>query len=147
MVAVTGLAAAASYAAVKSFWACSAAALAALMVPLTCPGGNPVTDVPGLSPRSPLIVVGPVFVTVDAASTAKGPALPSETGAVAGAAAAAPAPPAPPIRTVMAAARAATAASRNGEGILRIMRVMVVLTMGFSSRTLYSADVFGLLIA
>jgi hypothetical protein len=69
MVAVTGLAAAALYAVVRSFWACSEAGLAALTVPLTCPGGNPVIAVPGLSPRSPLIVVGPVFVTVDAART------------------------------------------------------------------------------
>src|ERR1700761_5187214 len=34
------------------------------MVPLTTPGGkNPVTDVPGLTPRSPLTTDGPVFVT------------------------------------------------------------------------------------
>jgi hypothetical protein len=53
------------------------------MAPFTCPGGNPVTDVPGLSPRSPLTVVGPVFVTVDPARTAKFAAVPSGTGAVA----------------------------------------------------------------
>jgi hypothetical protein len=41
------------------------------MVPLlTVPGGNPVTAVPGLTPRSPLITLGPVFVTVVPARTA-----------------------------------------------------------------------------
>ena len=38
----------------------TAAVLAALVA--ADPGGKPVTDVPGLSPRSPLTVVGPVFV-------------------------------------------------------------------------------------
>jgi hypothetical protein len=41
-----------------------------------------VIDVPGQSPRSPVIVVGPVFVTVEPARTAKGFAVP-RSGAVA----------------------------------------------------------------
>jgi hypothetical protein len=40
------------------------------------PGGNPVIDVPGLRPISPLIEVDPVLVMVDPASTAKFPATP-----------------------------------------------------------------------
>jgi hypothetical protein len=36
-----------------------------------------VTDVPGLTPRSPLTTVGPVFVTVLLPSTAKSTAVPS----------------------------------------------------------------------
>ena len=32
-------------------------------MPVNTPGGNPVIDVPPV-PRSPLIVVGPVFVTL-----------------------------------------------------------------------------------
>ena len=51
------------------------------MVPLTTvPGGNPVTAVPGLTPRFPLIVLGPVLVTVVPARTAKLPAVPRPTG-------------------------------------------------------------------
>src|ERR1700691_2222969 len=54
------------------------------MEPLdTMPGGNPVTAVPGLTPRSPLMLLGPVLVTVVPARTAKLPAVPSPTGAVA----------------------------------------------------------------
>src|SRR6185436_4860313 len=49
---------------------------------MTVPGGNPVTAVPGLSPRSPVTIVRPVFVTVDAARTANDDADPSGTGAV-----------------------------------------------------------------
>ena len=44
---------------------------------------QPVTDVPGLNPRSPVTVVGPVLVTVEPASTAKAAAAPRETGRVA----------------------------------------------------------------
>jgi hypothetical protein len=77
-----------------------------------------------------LIVVGPVFVTVDALRTPKWAAVPSGTGAAV-AAVAAPADPAAPMsNAVDATARTATAASRNDEVILRIMPVMVV-TMGF----------------
>jgi hypothetical protein len=37
--------------------------------PVTPPGGNPVTEVPGERPRFPIIVVAPVFVTVEAPRT------------------------------------------------------------------------------
>jgi len=49
--------------------------------PLTIPGGNPVTELPGLRPRSPVMVLGPVLVTVEPASTAKFPAVPRLTAA------------------------------------------------------------------
>ena len=39
----------------------------------------PVKDVPAYSPKLPVIVVGPVFVTVEAARTAKLEAFPSDT--------------------------------------------------------------------
>src|SRR5688572_17503940 len=71
--------AASLYAVVKSSCAWAAAASAAWIVPLTV--GNPVTAVPGLNPRSPLIVVGPVLVTVEAARTANVLADPRATGA------------------------------------------------------------------
>src|SRR5947208_1043656 len=51
------------------------------LVPVTVPGGKPDTDVPGPSPRLPLITVAPLLVTVEPARTAKLPALPSATGA------------------------------------------------------------------
>src|SRR5579859_4064660 len=52
------------------------------MVPLTTiPGGNPVTAVPGLTPRSPVITLGPVLVTVLPARTANDDAVPRLTGA------------------------------------------------------------------
>jgi hypothetical protein len=52
------------------------------MVPLiTCPGGKPVTALPGLTPRSPEMIEGPVLVTVEPANTAKDVAVPSPTGA------------------------------------------------------------------
>ena len=41
------------------------------MFPFTVPGGKPVTALPGLTPRSPLRIVGPTLVTVAPASTAK----------------------------------------------------------------------------
>jgi hypothetical protein len=69
-VAVVARPAALSYAVTRSLLACAAAASAMCSVPFTVPGGNPVTDVPGLSPRSPLTVVAPVFVTVEAARIA-----------------------------------------------------------------------------
>jgi hypothetical protein len=50
---------------------------------LRTPGGNPVTAVPGLTPRSPVMTVLPVLVTVLLARTAKVVAVPS-AGAVAG---------------------------------------------------------------
>jgi hypothetical protein len=54
-----------------------------MVPPVTVPGGNPVTAVPGLTPRSPLMALGPVLVTVVPARTAKLPAVPRPTGAVA----------------------------------------------------------------
>ena len=39
------------------------------------PGGNPVIAAPGLTPRSPLITVEPVLVTVEAPRTPKSPAV------------------------------------------------------------------------
>jgi hypothetical protein len=47
-------------------------------VPLTAPGGKPVIAEPGDTPRSPLIVVKPVFVTVEPANTEYGSSAPSE---------------------------------------------------------------------
>jgi len=48
---------------------------------VSVPGGNPVTEVPGLSPRSPpVIVVGPVLVTVEPARILKFPAVSNGTG-------------------------------------------------------------------
>ena len=50
------------------------------MAPLsTTPGGNPVTELPGLRPRFPLMIVGPVLVTVEAPKMAKVSAAPSGT--------------------------------------------------------------------
>jgi len=63
--AVDGRPAASLNAFVRSAWACFAVASAAWMVPLfTSPGGKPVTAVPGLTPRSPEMIEGPVLVTV-----------------------------------------------------------------------------------
>src|ERR1041385_2273229 len=63
----------------RSSCAWAAAASAIWIVPLTV--GDPVTEVPGLSPRSPLIVVGGMLVTVEAAKTANVLADPRATGA------------------------------------------------------------------
>ena len=50
------------------------------IAPLTVPGGNPVIEVPGHSPTSPVTVVGvEVLVIVAAASTAKLAAAPRGT--------------------------------------------------------------------
>src|SRR5277367_6028656 len=49
--------------------------------PSTC--GAPVTEEPGARPRLPNMVVGPVFVTVDPASTEKGVAVPRPMDAAA----------------------------------------------------------------
>src|SRR5437867_1257994 len=81
VIAPTVRPAASLYAVVKSSCAWAAAGSPAWIVPLTVPGGNPVTAVPGLSPRSPLTVVAPVLVTVEAARTANEPAAPRATGA------------------------------------------------------------------
>jgi hypothetical protein len=71
------------YAVVKSIWAWAATALVMSWAPFTMPGGNPVTEVPGLRPRFPLMTVRPVLVTVVPARTPKLPAVPRPTGAVA----------------------------------------------------------------
>src|SRR6188508_3291330 len=71
--------AASLYALVKSCCAWAAAESAIWIAPLTV--GFPVTEVPGLSPRSPLIVVGAMLVTVEAAKTAYDVADPRATGA------------------------------------------------------------------
>src|SRR5712664_1484962 len=42
-----------------------------IVPPVTVPGGKPVTAVPGLTPKSPVMIVGPVLVTVEAPRTAK----------------------------------------------------------------------------
>jgi len=50
------------------------------MVPLTVPGGNPVTATAGAIPTSPVMVVGPVLVTAGVpARTANCAAVPSPT--------------------------------------------------------------------
>ena len=43
------------------------------------PGGKPVTAVPGLRPKSPLITLGPVLVIVEPAKIAKLSAVPRST--------------------------------------------------------------------
>src|SRR5688572_1042559 len=80
-IAPTVRAAALLYAVVKASCAWAAAGSPAWIVPLTVPGGNPVTAVPGLSPRSPLTLVAPVLVTVEPARTANVLAAPRATGA------------------------------------------------------------------
>ena len=64
--------------------AVAATASAAWMVPgaTTIPGGNPVMALPGLTPRFPVMTVGPVLVTVAPPRTAKEAAVPKD-GAVA----------------------------------------------------------------
>ena len=67
--------AASLYAVVKSPWAVAAVRSAACIAPpTTVPGGNPVTALPGLTPKFPLTIVGPVFVTVEPANAVKFPA-------------------------------------------------------------------------
>src|ERR1700719_5344068 len=48
--------------------------------PVTTPGGNPVTALPGVKPRSPEMRVGPVLVTVLPPRTANVDAVPRATG-------------------------------------------------------------------
>lgn len=64
---------------VRSSWAVPATASAACVSPLTWPGGNPVTAVPGETPRWPLIIEGPVLVTAVPPRTPKLEAVPSPT--------------------------------------------------------------------
>ncbi|HEY4451289.1 MAG TPA: hypothetical protein VGN13_06815 [Solirubrobacteraceae bacterium] len=61
----------------SAFFAPIASASSTWVCPSTT--GAPVTDDPGLSPRSPNIVVGPVFVTVEPPNTEKLAAVPSPT--------------------------------------------------------------------
>lgn len=68
-VVVTGWSTALRYPVSRSVWACAAAASFTWMVPVTVPGGNPVTAPAGLTPRSPLTTVRPVLVTAVLAST------------------------------------------------------------------------------
>jgi hypothetical protein len=46
--------------------------------PVEVPGGKPVIALPGLTPKSPVMAVGPVLVTVEAPRTAKLCAGPSD---------------------------------------------------------------------
>ncbi len=62
---------------VTSFCACKATASVVWVVPTMVPGGKPVTALPGLTPRSPVTMVGPMLVTVEPAKTAKLAATPS----------------------------------------------------------------------
>jgi hypothetical protein len=55
----------------------AAAVLDLSSLPVTFPGGKPVTADPGLTPRFPCTTVPPVLVTVVPASTSKFPAAPS----------------------------------------------------------------------
>jgi len=57
------------YAVSRSFCACTAVAFAIKLTPFKTPGGNPVTEFPGLKPRFPVTIPGPV--TVDPAIIAK----------------------------------------------------------------------------
>jgi len=66
-----GKLAAVLYAVVNSFCAAPAKPLAILIDPVTVPGGNPVIEEPGETPRFPRIVVAPLFVTVEAPRTPK----------------------------------------------------------------------------
>src|SRR6266850_2274527 len=40
--------------------------------PVTLPGGKPVVAAPGLTPKSPVMIVGPELVTTEARRTARG---------------------------------------------------------------------------
>src|SRR5579863_6446598 len=72
------------YAVVKSSLACRAMPSSTCTFPWITPGGKPVIALPGEIPTSPTILVGPVFVTVEPARTAKRAALRRSTEAVAG---------------------------------------------------------------
>src|ERR1019366_340238 len=76
MSVVTGALAASMYAVVRSFLAFKATESLMCLTPVTVPGGNPVTDEPGSSPRLPVITLGPVLVTVEPARTVKLRAVP-----------------------------------------------------------------------
>jgi hypothetical protein len=78
----------------------------------TIPGGKPTIADPGLTPTSPEITEGPVFVTVDPARTAKDSAVPNPTGACADWADAGETPATPDMPTI----RAATTTARTAPG-------------------------------
>ena len=61
--------------------ACSAAASAAWIVPVTLAGRIPI-EVPGWTPTSPVMAVDPVLVTAVPAKTAKFAVVPSATGTI-----------------------------------------------------------------
>src|SRR5438105_2780591 len=63
--------AASLYAVVKSSWAVAATESPRCLLPITTPGPNPTSAVPGLIPRSPETTLAPVLVTVEPARTAK----------------------------------------------------------------------------
>jgi hypothetical protein len=65
------------YAVVRLLFAPIATASSTCVCPRTC--GAPVTEEPGLRPKSPNIVVGPVLVTVEPPSTEKLAAVPRPT--------------------------------------------------------------------
>ncbi len=65
------------YAVVRSLSARLLTASPVCIVPVTVPGGNPVTAVPGLTPRSPITVVEPVLVMALPASAPKLAAVPN----------------------------------------------------------------------
>jgi hypothetical protein len=79
-VAFGGLPAASLYAITRSDFAWAATASVTCCVPTTIPGGKPVTEDPGKSPRSPVITEGPVLVTVWPANIAKDAVVPNPTG-------------------------------------------------------------------
>jgi hypothetical protein len=79
-VASGGLPAASLYAITRSDFAWTATASVTCCVPTTIPGGKPVTEDPGKSPRSPVITEGPVLVTVWPANIAKDAVVPRLTG-------------------------------------------------------------------
>jgi hypothetical protein len=72
-VAVLVSPAATTYALVRSLLACTATGSSTNEVPMTV--GEPVTELPGLRPRSPVMTEVPVLVTVVPAKTAKGAAV------------------------------------------------------------------------
>src|SRR5665647_1049306 len=78
---VTGVRPAASlYAVTRSFLAWSATASVKCTAPVTVTSARPANCVPGCSPTSPVIVVGPVLVIVVPAKTAKLAVVPRFTG-------------------------------------------------------------------
>ena len=61
-----------------SVWACCAAASSMWMLPVTVPGGKPVTEEPGLRATFPVMTLGPVLVIVWELMTVKSSADPRE---------------------------------------------------------------------